>query len=112
MINKIHELEIYTSDKGKEPFTEWLVSLEKIDRARIKSRLDRVIAGNLGDYKHIEGDIYEFRFKNHSGFRIYYAIKGNTVVILLNGGDKDTQDNDIEKAKYYWKDYNKRKAGV
>jgi putative addiction module killer protein len=112
MINQVYEIEIYSDDRGREPFTEWVDSLEKTDQVRIDTRLDRVISGNMGDYKHIDGNIHELRFKNHSGFRIYYAMDGNTIVILLNGGNKDTQNRDLERARYYWKDYNKRKAGV
>jgi putative addiction module killer protein len=112
MTNQVYEIEIYSDDKGKKPFTEWLESIEKADRARIKARLDRILIGNMGDYRHIESEIHELRFKNHSGFRIYYAKEDNTIVILLNAGNKDTQNKDIERAKYYWKDYNKRKAGV
>jgi putative addiction module killer protein len=112
MITQVSEIEIYAEDNGKEPFTEWLDSLEKIDRARIKARLDRIVFGNLGEYKHIDGDIYELKFKNHSGFRIYFGYEDNKMIFLLTGGNKDTQNKDIEKAKFYWKNYNKRKIGV
>ncbi|MDD3013754.1 MAG: type II toxin-antitoxin system RelE/ParE family toxin [Candidatus Gastranaerophilales bacterium] len=112
MIEQIYKLEIYSTDREKEPFSEWLESLEITDRARIRVRLDRIILGNFGDHKHLDNGVYELRFMNNSGFRIYYGIDNDIVVILLNGGDKDTQDRDIEKAKNYWKDYKTRKVGV
>lgn len=112
MIEKIYTIDIYKDESGKEPFTEWIETLEKTDQARIDARLDRILAGNLGEYKHIDGQIYELKFKNHSGFRIYYGIDGKTLVILLNGGNKGTQNKDIMKAKTYWKDYITKKSGV
>jgi len=112
MINKIYEIEVYTDERGKEPFTEWVDSLEKADQVKIDTRLDRVSGGNMGVCDSVGDGVFELKFKNHSGFRIYFGYDGNTIIILLNGGGKDTQKRDIEKAKYYWKDYNKKKAGV
>ena len=62
------------------------------------ARLDRVKRGNFGDVKEIDSPLTEMRFFFGPGYRIYYIIQGNTVVLLLNGGDKDSQKKDIEKA--------------
>ena len=112
MINEVYELVIYSDETGKEPFTEWLESLQRSDLARVNARLTRVISGNLGDYKPLKDGLYELRFLNHGGYRIYYGCNGNTIIILLTGGNKETQKKDIEKAKVYLNDYNKRKVGV
>jgi putative addiction module killer protein len=111
MIEKVYEIKIYTDERGREPFTDWVDSLQVVDQARIDARLDRVASGNVGEYKPLGDGVYELKFKNHSGFRIYFGFDGNTIIILLNGGDKDTQNRDIEKAKSYWKDYNRLKVG-
>lgn len=112
MINTSYELIIYSDVKGKEPFTEWLESLENIQRYRIKARMTRLAVGNFGDYKHIENGIYELRFITKSGFRIYYCIEDNKIIILLNGGNKSSQQRDIAKAKEYFMDYLNRKEQV
>ena len=49
--------------------------------------------------------MYELRFAFGPGYRVYFGEEGNTVVVLLSGGDKSTQDKDIEQAKLYWKEY-------
>ena len=112
MINVKYEIQIYSDIRGKEPFTEWLESLENIQRYRIKARLTRLALGNFGDYKHIENEIYELRFITNSGFRLYYGIINNKIIILLNGGNKKSQLKDILKAKKYFNDYLNRKEKV
>lgn len=109
MINIEYEVVIYSDEKGREPFTQWLESLENVDRYRIKARLTRLALGNFGDYKHISNDIYELRFMTKSGFRLYYSIENNKIIILLSGGNKNSQRKDIEKAKEYFCDYRTRK---
>jgi putative addiction module killer protein len=81
------------------PFEKWLHSLEMPLKNIIDKRLDRVREGNYGDYKSLGGGILELRF--HQGYRIYFTEIGNTVVILLCGGDKSSQEKDIAKAKEY-----------
>lgn len=112
MINIQYEIEIYSDKKGREPFIQWLESLENIQKYRIKARLDRLAVGNFGDHKHIEGSIYELRFMTTSGFRIYYCLENNKIIILLNGGNKNSQQKDISKAKEYFIDYENRKENI
>jgi len=100
------ELKIYAASNGKAPFITWLESLkDKTVRYRIKARLDNVSLGNLGDHKAIANGISELRFSFGAGYRIYFGQTGGTIVLLLCGGDKSTQEKDIKKAKEYWKDY-------
>jgi len=64
------------------------------------ARLDRVSQGNFGDVKSVDDSISELRFFIGPGYRIYYTILDeNTIVLLLNGGDKSTQKKDIDNAK-------------
>jgi putative addiction module killer protein len=57
------------------------------------------------------GGVYEFRINYGAGYRIYYGKSGTTIVVLLVGGDKGSQDRDIEKAKRYWLDFKEQKHG-
>lgn len=75
-----------------------------VDERRIRKRLLRIESGNLGDYKSIGEGVFELRFFFGSGYRIYFGFSGETVVLLLCGGDKSSQTKNIEKAKIIWKD--------
>ncbi|MBL1210647.1 type II toxin-antitoxin system RelE/ParE family toxin [Geminocystis sp. GBBB08] len=85
---------------------EWLDNLSDAKtRAKIKARLTRVTLGNLGDYKSVGDGVCEFRINYGKGYRIYFAQIGTIIIILLCGGDKDSQKKDIQEAKQYWLDY-------
>ncbi len=104
------ELIIYETAQGKAPFSEWLDSLrDRSARARIRKRLDRIELGNLGDYEAIGEGVYELRIDYGPGYRLYYANVSVTIVLLLCGGDKDTQIGDIDRAIQFWNDFNQRK---
>ncbi len=83
---------------GKAPIIEWLDTLDKVTRKRINQRILRIEDGNFGDHKKISEQISELRFMIGKGYRIYYTQYENTIVLLINGGDKSTQSKDIEKA--------------
>lgn len=79
-------------------FVEWLSSLRDAGaRSRIEVRLDRIALGLFGDAKFFDG-IGELRVDYGPGYRVYFARRGNEVVILLCGGDKSRQANDIKRA--------------
>ncbi len=81
-------------------FDRWLAKLkDRSAKIKILARLDRIENGNFGDYKQIDKNLFELRIFFGPGYRIYYTIRGNTIVILLTGGKKATQSKDIEKAK-------------
>jgi putative addiction module killer protein len=103
------ELILYVTGEEACPFTLWLESLrDRQARARIKKRLDRVALGNLGDVKAVGEGVMEFRIDYGPGYRVYAAQVGSTILLLLCGGDKSTQDQDILNAKQYWIDFQKR----
>lgn len=89
----------YIDDNGKEPIKDWLKSLEGTTRKRILLRFDRLKDGNFGDYKQLDEYLYELRFNFGSGYRVYYTFENNTIVLLINGGDKKSQAKDIKKAQ-------------
>ncbi len=86
--------------KQTETFRKWRVRIKDEGiRARIASRLDRLAFGNAGDVKPVGHGISELRIDYGPGFRIYFKKRGNTIIILLCGGTKSTQANDIKTAK-------------
>jgi len=81
-------------------FMEWIDGLRDIQgRARIAKRIDRIALGAFGDTKPVGDEVSELRFTFGPGYRVYYTRRGDVVVILLCGGDKDSQKRDIERAK-------------
>lgn len=62
-------------------------------------RFDRLKDGNFGDYKQLDEYLYELRFNFGSGYRVYYTLENNVIVLLINGGDKKSQVKDIKMAK-------------
>ncbi len=110
---KYNEREItsYGTSDGKFPFDEWLDSVrDRNVRVRIKSRLDRVQQGNLGDIKSVGEGVFELRINYGPGYRVYFGQVGLTVVVILVAGDKSTQEQDIRQAIAYWKDYERRES--
>jgi putative addiction module killer protein len=102
---------IYKTDSGKEPFSKWLFDLDKITRSIVIARIKRVTLGNFGDCKLLKkaNGVWELRIDYGSGFRIYFGRDGYTVVVLLIGGDKGSQERDIDKAQEYWLTYKESK---
>ena len=105
------ELRYYQTLAGKRPFTEWFNTLaDSRARRKVASRLARVASGNLGDAKSVGGGVLELRIDWGPGYRIYCARLGNHLLLLLCGGDKHTQVEDIRRAKAYFKDATARSA--
>lgn len=97
---------IYRTATGKEPFTDWLHSLrDATTRRRILKRLLRLEQGNYGDFKPVGGGVNELRFFFGAGYRVYFAEDGDTIVVLLCGGDKSSQHRDIQQAQASWQEY-------
>ena len=92
-------IKIAVLQNNKAPFIEWLNSLDKVAKARVQSRLTRILENNFGDHKKIDNEISELRLHFGKGYRIYYSEIENVIVLLITGGDKSSQVKDIEKAK-------------
>ena len=79
-------------------FRDWFTSLrDRRAQLRIQTRIDRLSVGLFGDAKFFDG-IGELRIDYGPGYRVYFVKQGNTIVILLSGGDKSTQRKDIKRA--------------
>jgi len=80
-------------------FDSWFDALrDRQAKARIQARVRRLSMGNPGDCRHLNGGVAEMRVDYGPGYRVYYCQRGQTVVVLLCGGDKRTQQADIEQA--------------
>lgn len=106
------QLLYYQTASGRLPFAQWLKELRDPQaRGRIRIRLARAIAGNLGDCESVGDGVMELRIDWGPGYRVYFARVGQAVLLLLCGGDKSRQDKDIQRAKDYFRDYKARAAG-
>lgn len=81
-------------------FSSWLKDLRDLRaRAKVISRIDRLALGNPGDVRPVGDGVSELRIDYGPGYRVYYVQRGEEYVVLLCGGDKDSQDADIKSAK-------------
>jgi len=100
-----YEIEIYLTEKGKAPFQDWLDKIkDKTAQTKIYARKKRASFGNFKSIQGAEG-LFEMREHYSSGYRIYYSIIGNKMVLMLAGSTKKDQDRAINKPKEYLKDY-------
>ena len=100
----------YETVDGTIPLDEWLAGLrDRRAKARVLIRLDRMEPGLEGHWRSVGEGVREMKISEGKGYRVYYAWDGSKIVLLLCGGNKSTQNTDIENARTYWRDYNERK---
>ena len=105
------QLRYYQTSDGKRPFVDWLEGLQdRQARTRIEARIARVASGTMGDVEPVGEGVLELRIDWGPGYRVYFARIGQVTVLLLCGGDKRTQQRDINRAKEYFQDYKARTA--
>ena len=103
---------VYARSDGSEPFTQWLRGLrDGATRNRIRQRIARIRLGNFGDARSVGDGVQELRIYFGPGYRVYFGREGDALVILLCGGDKGSQDRDVERAQDYWQDHRSRSDG-
>lgn len=98
---------VFTTDV----YDMWLRKLKRRDprtAARIQARVDRLVSGNPGDVEPIGGGLSELRIHHGPGYRVYFWQQGDTLLILLCGGDQSTQAKDIERAHEIAKEWEDR----
>ena len=111
MIITAKRLVAFRTEEGRVPFDEWLLDLpDPRAAARILARLVRVRCGNLCDCKAVGDGVSELRVDYGPGYRVYLGQQGQTLVVLLCGGDKRTQERDIRLAKRYWRQFKENKS--
>jgi putative addiction module killer protein len=99
----------YELQDGTSPAREWMDHLEQTRTPaynKVLTRLLRVENGNLGDVRHVGAGVSELRIDFGPGYRVYFGQDGGDLVIVLIGGSKKTQMEDIKTAKSYWSEYN------
>jgi len=105
------ELQRYVMPNGVSPYGEWFRSFkDNPTKARIRMRLRRLEMGNLGDCVPVGDGVIELRIHLGPSYRIYFGRHGMEVILLLNGGDKSTQAEDIRRAKGMWADWKERQS--
>jgi putative addiction module killer protein len=99
----------YIDITGRSPFAKWLKALNVQAAAKVATGLERIADGNLSHVKPVGSGVLEYRIDFGPGYRIYFGRDGELLVILLAGGTKKRQQEDIREAKANWTDYRKRK---
>ena len=99
----------YLDAAGASPFKAWFDGLDLQAAARISRILTRMEQGNLADVKRVGEGVLEKRIDFGPGYRLYFGRDGEALIILLAGGTKRRQQDDIRSAQTCWADYKKRK---
>ena len=107
----MYQIEHYlTAGEQKDLYVDWLKRLrDSQGKIAVVRRVARVELGNFGDHKFCRDGVWELRVDVGSGYRVYYALSSQRIVLLLCGGDKRTQDADINRAAAYWQDWQRRR---
>lgn len=100
----------YLKEDETSPFAEWFDEIETNAALRVRRAIAKIELGNLGDSKSVGSGVIEYRLTYGPGYRIYYGRDGDAIIVLLAGGTKKRQQNDIETAQEYWADYKSRKG--
>ncbi|OGG41232.1 addiction module killer protein [Candidatus Kaiserbacteria bacterium GWA2_50_9] len=100
----------YLDSRGHDVYQDWLDGVRDITgRVAVQRRIDRIVdTGNLGSHSFCRDGVWELKVDIGPGYRVYYVEVKKTVVLLLCGGTKRSQERDITHAVKYWKDYQQR----
>ena len=102
------EIEEYLDDRGNSPFAQWFHSLGSLTANRVRNVLSRMEAGNRSNIKSVGRGVFERRIDFGPGYRIYFGRVGPLLIMLLGGGAKDGQQQDIRLAQERWDEYRHR----
>lgn len=96
-------------ENGDSPFAQWFESLQAVAAAKVSVAINRMEQGNFSNVKWFSG-IGEYKVNWGPGLRIYLAKEGQHLIVLIGGGSKKRQQQDIDQAKALWENYKRRKA--
>lgn len=99
----------YLEPSGSSPFAKWFARLDPVAAAKVTAALYRMEQGNTSNLKSVGQGVAEYRIDFGPGYRIYVGQEGIALVILLGGGTKKGQNDDIQLAQQRWRDYKSRK---
>lgn len=103
-------IQYFISSSGKQPVRAWLDGIkDKMTQAIIYKRIRQAGLGNFGKTRSLSSGVHELKIDYGPGYRVYYGIYNDEIILLLMGGNKRTQQTDIEKAKSYWKQWQEEK---
>lgn len=103
------EIEQYIREDGTNPFEKWFDKLNAIAAAKVTTALYRMEQGNFSNVESVGEGVFEYKIHFGPGYRIYFGQEGQELVILVGGGSKKQQSNDIKKAKELWAEYKTEK---
>ncbi|HEK2897908.1 TPA: addiction module killer protein [Proteus mirabilis] len=98
----------YQDNNQKVPYTDWIKKLRKRDpqaAAKVEVQISRACVGNFADHKFEREGVWALRINYGQGYRVYYSVENGLIILLLVGGNKGSQQADIDKAVSYLKDY-------
>ncbi|WP_442967760.1 type II toxin-antitoxin system RelE/ParE family toxin [Rhizobium sp. GR12] len=100
----------YLDRNGSSPFGRWFAKIDARAASKVTMAVTRMGQGNVSNVKSVGSGVLEYRIDYGPGYRVYFGRDGDELVILLIGGTKVRQQNDIEAAKTFWQDYKSRKG--
>lgn len=106
---RVIEVLLYLREDGRSPFVDWFDRLDTQAAAKVTVAVERLKLGNVANVKSVGEGVQELRMHWGPGHRVYFGRDGERLVILLTGGTKRRQDDDIAKAKVCWADYKRRR---
>lgn len=105
------EIVEYLDTGHASPFADWFDGLDPQAATKVTVALTRMGQGNLSNTKSVGAGVMEFKIDFGPGYRLYFGMDGRTLIILLAGGSKRRQSQDIATAQTRWADYKQRKKG-
>jgi putative addiction module killer protein len=99
----------YLTLEGVSPFAKWFAQLDATAAAKVSTAVYRMEQGNLSNIKPVGQGVAEYRINFGPGYRLYVGQEGQTLIILLGGGEKKGQTADILRAQHCWRDHKARK---
>ena len=103
------EIRGYIDENGNKRFAQWLEGLDATAAAKVAISLARMELGNFSKVKGVGSGVFEFKIDFGPGYRIYFRKDGDRLVILIGGGTKKRQEQDIAEAHECWAAYKRRK---
>ena len=103
-------VEEFITEQDVSPFRRWFDGLDHQAAAWATIAIDRLGEGNTSNAKALGEGVSELRINHGPGYRVYFGWDGKVLVILLGGGTKKRQQNDIQAAQRHWRSYRARKA--
>ena len=107
--SNVIDIREYLAADGRSPYRKWFDDLNSQAAAKVAIGVTRMAQGNFSNAKAVGSGLHEYRIDFGPGYRIYFGKDGERLVILLGGGTKKRQQEDIRHAQALWADYNRRK---